>query len=145
MKHGMSKHPAYKSWVNMRLRCNVPTTTQYKDYGGRGIKVCPEWQKSFLSFYEDMGDPPEGFTLDRVDNDEDYSPDNCRWVSRLQQNQNRRLRCTNKSGIPGVFWYRERTYAVYHDSPQGRKNLGYTPDFFEACCIRKGYENASPT
>lgn len=135
----MSKHPAYKSWVNMRLRCKDLTDP---DYGGRGIGVCARWENSFDAFYEDMGDPPNGYMLERVNNDLGYQPSNCIWADRVAQNNNRRVRKTNKLGIPGVFWYKNRTFAVYHDSPEGRKNLGTTPDFFEACCRRKGYENA---
>lgn len=74
----------------MLQRCNLPTNKQYVDYGGRGIKVCPEWYK-FDNFFADMGNPPfKGASLDRKDNNLGYSKENCRWVDRDTQNNNTR-------------------------------------------------------
>lgn len=76
-------------WCDMRARCESPKHKAYANYGGRGISVCERWQ-SFAAFLEDMGERPEGASLDRADNDLGYSPDNCRWATRQEQNSNRR-------------------------------------------------------
>lgn len=89
--HGMSKTLIYKIWKSMNQRCDNPNNTGYKDYGGRGIKVCKRWRSSFENFYADVGDPPEGKSLDRwPDNDGGYEPKNWRWATSSQQKFNRR-------------------------------------------------------
>lgn len=86
----------YQTWANLRQRCNNPNNPMYKDYGGRGIKVFPEWNTHFKSFYDyvstlpKFGDP--GMTLDRVNNDEGYFPGNVRWATQKEQCNNRRPR-----------------------------------------------------
>ena len=82
-------HPLYSVWQGMRRRCRNPRATQFKDYGGRGISICPEWD-SFDQFVADMGPRPDGYSLDRIDNDKGYSPDNCRWAPRVEQQRNQR-------------------------------------------------------
>ena len=79
--------PEYYSWQAMRTRCNNPTRSCYKYYGGRGVSVCPEWA-SFETFLADMGDRPAGTTLDRIDTNGNYCKDNCRWVSKTEQRLN---------------------------------------------------------
>ena len=93
-KHGMSRTPTWYSWVGMIERATNKKYKQYKDYAGRGIKVCDRWteQKGFLNFLADMGERPEGMTLDRIDNDGNYEPDNCRWATYSQQRVNSRPR-----------------------------------------------------
>lgn len=89
--HGMSKTKLYKKWKDMRRRCNNPNRKCYKNYGGRGIKVCKEWEEDFMNFYnwamENGYD--EDLTIDRVDNDGNYEPNNCRWITRKEQNNNK--------------------------------------------------------
>lgn len=87
--HGMSKTKAYKTWINMIRRCTRPLSARYKDYGGRGIKVCKRWQR-FENFLADMGKPPKNKTLDRKNNDGDYCKSNCQWATRREQARNRR-------------------------------------------------------
>lgn len=73
----------------MHSRCFNPEHASYRDYGGRGITVCPEWA-SFDQFFADMGEPPEGLSLDRIDNNSGYAPNNCRWASTKEQQRNKR-------------------------------------------------------
>lgn len=89
-KHGRVGTREYYSWNNMRNRCNNPKFAQYKDYGGRGINVCKQWD-SFNVFYKDMGTRPEGTSIDRIDNDGNYEPQNCKWSTPKEQMSNRRV------------------------------------------------------
>jgi len=84
-RHGRSGTPIYKVWEGMIERCEKPNHISYPRYGGRGITVCKRWRNSFAQFFADMGDIPfEGAQLDRRDNDGNYCPNNCRWVTRSQ-------------------------------------------------------------
>lgn len=98
---GASSLPEYKSWQGMKSRCYRIKNTKYKSYGGRGISVCPEWVDSFDRFYEDMGKKPTPLhTIDRIDNDGDYTPDNCRWATRREQSRNtQRSRFLDYNGV----------------------------------------------
>ena len=80
--------PTYHSWAGMKARCNNPNHKSYKNYGGRGITVCEKW-KTFSSFLTDMGIKPEGKSLDRIDNNGNYCPKNCKWSTALEQANNK--------------------------------------------------------
>lgn len=86
----IGKTPLYERWRTMKRRCADPKRRDFKYYGGRGIRVCVRWQRSFQAFLKDMGKPPAGKTLDRRNNDGHYTPSNCRWASMVTQIRNRR-------------------------------------------------------
>ena len=121
----------------MKARCSNKNSLAYKDYGGRGIKVCEKWANSFEEFYKDMGDGyRNGLEIDRINNNGNYEPNNCKWSSPTEQMLNKRLHANNKSGVAGVTWskacnkwqvhFRGKYYGVFNsleEAIQYRKTL----------------------
>lgn len=87
---GIGTSPTYQSWYAMKQRCTNPKHGKWKDYGGRGIAVCDRWLNSFENFLADMGERPNGTTLDRQEVNGNYEPSNCRWATAAEQSRNRR-------------------------------------------------------
>lgn len=105
LSHGMSRNPTYITWINMKARCLDSNREEYFNYGGRGITYDPRWE-SFENFLEDMGERPEGMTLDRVDVNGPYTKDNCRWTDKYVQSHNRRKQNKSTSQYLGVSFCR---------------------------------------
>lgn len=114
-RHGLRKHSLYPVWKNMRNRCLNSNNKAYPNYGGRGIKVCREWDsaKKFIEYATKLpGYSTPNKTLDRIDNDGDYKPGNIRWASRQTQTLNQRVSPRNKTGYRGVSIYRGKFRAT---------------------------------
>ena len=138
-KHGITGMSEYKTWWGMIGRCTNPDDPAFKSYGGRGITVCNSW-KQFINFFADMGNRPEGLTLERVNNDGGYSPDNCKWATWSEQNNNRRLRKDNKTGVSGVSWNKRAKKYVAYKKVQGKRiYLGYFVNLGEAAGVLKTF------
>lgn len=100
---GVGSQPAYHSWFSARQRCTDPEHPQWPNYGGRGIAMCERWLGSFDAFYADMGDSAPGLSLDRIDNDGNYEPGNCKWSTRSEQQKNKRRRTLCSKGLHSLL------------------------------------------
>ena len=120
VKHGMCDTPTYNSWRAMKERCTNPNNSHYKHYGGRGITIFPKWLE-FTGFWEDMGTRPEGYSLERIDNDKDYHPDNCKWADEYEQAANHGIRVDNSTGYKYVFKRTNKVNKPYYLAMRRKK------------------------
>ena len=135
--HGMSKTREYSSWLGMKRRCYKENDDDYHNYGGKGILVCQRWLDSFMNFYNDMGECQDGLTIDRINPNGDYCPENCRWADANTQARNQGLKSSNKTGVRGVsFCERDKLYGAYITANNVRHDLIYTKKISEAIKAR---------
>lgn len=141
-KHGQHKIREYNIWSSLKQRCENENDKSYSRYGGRGISVCERWKDSFENFLEDMGvSPSNNHSVDRVDNNGNYEPINCKWSTPFEQVTNRRLGSNNTSGTAGVYWRED--YGKWSSTINfSRKSifLGYFEDIEEAIKAREEAE-----
>lgn len=138
-RHGMCYTTIYKKWASIKDRCYNPNNRKYKNYGGRGIIVCDRWLNSFSNFYEDVGDIPfKKAHLDRKENDGNYEPGNCRWVTLAENNRNKRNNVVNWFTVRFVrrlhklhkFTNKELT-KIYNISMSALKHIIYNQQWVE--------------
>lgn len=123
-KHGMHGTKMYNTWKGIKKRCYQKTYQHYDRYGGRGIIMCEEWKNDFMAFYNDVGEAPsDEYQLDRIDNDGNYEPGNCRWVTRQENCRNRNVKA-GKSGYHGVYPKGNRFQAAFNINRSHRVYIG---------------------
>lgn len=124
--HGKSRTRVYYAWVEIHRRCYDPRRHYYPRYGGRGIYVCERWHK-FDNFFTDMGDPPDKRSLDRINNDGPYSPENCRWATHSEQQSNRTDTVLHTAfGFTGTVRALSRHFDIPHKNIHRRLWKGMT-------------------
>lgn len=139
--HGKTGTSIFHRWTHMIQRCTNPKNKAWKHYGGRGIRVCERWL-TFENFLEDMGEPPEDLSIDRINNDGNYEPGNCRWATWSQQTRNQRQRTMKKyatsKGPMTIYEIMEET-GLTHPAVSYRIKVGYSPSdlFLPANKLRK--------
>ena len=147
--HGLGSNKFYQTWYGMLQRCTNLEHRSYKWYGARGITVCEEWQDvtNFVTWAESTHPNMEGYTLDRIDNDKGYSPENCTWSDKTTQKINQRMQKNNKSGFVGVIWHiRNKKWGANIRINKILKQIGPFKTLEEAVQARDNYiiENNLP-
>ena len=129
-KHGLRNTILYRIWRDIKSRTLNSKYKRYSDYGGRGITICEEWKNDFVPFYNwamlNGYEENKGLSIDRIDNDGNYEPSNCRWTTKTIQSRNRRIRKNNKSGYKGVSFVKDRNKYRSYICVNGKQiHLGY--------------------
>ena len=140
--HGLESNRFYQTWYAMKYRCYNTKRREYKWYGARGITVCEEWLdvRNFVAWAESTYPNMEGYTLDRIDNDKGYSPENCTWSDKTTQAINQRMKKNNKSGYVGVIWHiRNKKWGANIGVNNKLKQIGSFPTIEEAVQARDNY------
>lgn len=133
-KHGHAKagqrSRIYRTWAAIKTRCTNPNAGNYKYYGGRGVRMCDRWQESFGNFLEDMGAPPSAeHSIDRINNDGDYCPENCRWATRIEQTSNQRTnRILEIGGEKMTLQEASRRFGIHRTTIATRLRRGVPAD-----------------
>ncbi|MCB5278935.1 MAG: AP2 domain-containing protein [Candidatus Cloacimonetes bacterium] len=126
--HGLSNHRLYLIWCSIKSRCGNPKNKRFKDYGGRGITICNEWRDDFETFYTwaIANGYKKGLTIDRINNDGNYEPSNCRWTTSIVQSRNtRKIRECNTSGYRGVSFHKmSKKWVAQININYNRKHIG---------------------
>ena len=132
--HGLKSTRLYTIWGDIKNRTLNPKHKHYNDYGGRGITICEEWKNDFMSFYNwaipNGYEENKGLSIDRIDNNESYYPENCRWTTQTIQNRNQRIQKNNTSGYKGVSYNKET--GRYRASIKINKKRKYLGQFLTA-------------
>src|ERR1017187_5031240 len=131
-QHGMTETKTYKAWEYMKTRCLNEKCKSYKNYGERGITICEQWRNSFENFIQDMGERPDGYSLERINNNLGYSKENCKWIPRGHQSKNRRGCLTRKE----VEEVREMLEQRKYPQVEIAKKFNVTPSCIS--CLKKG-------
>ena len=124
--HGMYNTRTYRTWQSMLSRCHNTNNPVYHNYGGRGITICDRWKDSFENFYDDMGPRPEGMSIERIDNDGNYEPGNCKWATPIEQINNRRCTIRFEDGISVAMFARDHN--LKYDNVAYAFHAGYSQD-----------------
>ena len=141
--HGKSYTRIYKRYYDIKTRCYNPKYKKFENYGGRGIKVCDEWLNDFQVFYDwsIANGYKDGLEIERIENDGDYTPDNCKWATRSDQMKNTGMYLNNKSGYKGVSWHKANNKWVVQIGLNGKRLcVGYYEDINDAVKARKDAE-----
>ena len=143
-KHSLTNTRLYVVWVEIKSRTLNHKHKAYQDYGGRGIIICDEWKNDFMSFYnwamENGYEENKGLSIDRIDNDGGYSPENCRWTTKTMQSRNQRIYKNNKSGYRGVSFVKAKNkYATYICINNKSKSLGHFLTVVEGAIAYNNY------
>ena len=142
--HGLGSTRLYPIWASIKKRTLNLKTVDYINYGGRGITICDEWKNDFMSFYNwailNGYEENKGLSIDRIDNDGNYCPENCRWTTRTIQSRNQRLYKNNSSGYKGVSFYKNyKMFVVQIVVNKKRIHLGYFHSAVEGAIAYNNY------